>query len=451
MKKIKRADEEKVKLGEEKKSNLFSRLAERFNNPYAALIDKTFRPPVQTENLVQKTVIVKAKEIVATREQWLKKRGFKGDSEDNDLAKQVFLMCQKGNTIKGSDFIRFLIEIGVALPVTTIKQSLSHVFHTKSIENHIISENDIVSLFKSNSFINNLLAKVFENTYKMIKSTNFGLSQDSFYDENNFSISTSNMERLIKNWWEEMDTYKRNQIHLNEVSEFLLKKGIVADQTEGRKFLGKLFKQRVFIDYNQFLLIFSSTLIKWGLKIICKKLKNETNKEGFFSKEYSLTLLKKKLILAGVHYAVSEFSTEEGVAAIKNIEKYKENTENPVPKVTFEEFCKEWKFTTGQEINKQKKISFKRAETPQPLLSIFNSFDSIDCNNKNAEENKPKILFSGKEKNTILGDYILDGNSKWRHSISPNFSPYHVGDGELRKRQKTDSFMEFQRICKHVN
>ena len=69
MKKIKRADEEKVKLGEEKKSNLFSRLAERFNNPYAALIDKTFRPPVQTENLVQKTVIVKAKEIVATREQ----------------------------------------------------------------------------------------------------------------------------------------------------------------------------------------------------------------------------------------------------------------------------------------------------------------------------------------------------------------------------------------------
>ena len=108
-------------------------------------------------------------------------------------------MCQKGNTIKGSDFIRFLIEIGVALPVTTIKQSLSHVFHTKSIENHIISENDIVSLFKSNSFINNLLAKVFENTYKMIKSTNFGLSQDSFYDENNFSISTSNMERLIKN------------------------------------------------------------------------------------------------------------------------------------------------------------------------------------------------------------------------------------------------------------
>ena len=59
-----------------------------------------------------------------------------------------------------------------------------------------------------------------------------------------------------------MDTYKRNQIHLNEVSEFLLKKGIVADQTEGRKFLSKLFKQRVFIDYNQFLLIFSSTLIK---------------------------------------------------------------------------------------------------------------------------------------------------------------------------------------------
>ena len=70
-------------------------------------------------------------------------------------------------------------------------------------------------------------------------------------------------------------------------------------------------------------------------------MKNETNKEGFFSKEYSLTLLKKKLILAGVHYPVSEFSTEEGVAAIKNIEKYKENTENPVPKVTFEEFCKE--------------------------------------------------------------------------------------------------------------
>ena len=48
---------------------LFFRLVERYRNPKAEINQKPFRVAAQTDNLVQKYSVVKAKELNAEREQ----------------------------------------------------------------------------------------------------------------------------------------------------------------------------------------------------------------------------------------------------------------------------------------------------------------------------------------------------------------------------------------------
>ena len=45
--------------------------------------------------------------------------------------------------------------------------------------------------------------------------------------------------------------------------------------------------------------------------------------------------------MAGIDYSVDEFSQEEGVLAIKEIEKHRQRHNNSIPKLTYEEFCKQ--------------------------------------------------------------------------------------------------------------
>ena len=69
MKKTMRKDEEDIKSLEDKKNTLFFRLVERYRNPKAEINQKPFRVAAQTDNLVQKYSVVKAKELNAEREQ----------------------------------------------------------------------------------------------------------------------------------------------------------------------------------------------------------------------------------------------------------------------------------------------------------------------------------------------------------------------------------------------
>jgi hypothetical protein len=263
MKKMMRSDEEKTTSHQK---NMFSRLVYLFNSFSVAQESGVKATP--TENLVQKHSVVKAKDIVSRRDFWLKKRGYKANNQDYQTAKEVYSMLDCSKAFKAKDFLEFLIKIGITFPFKTLNSTLLRTFKTNSLENYVITEPDIVNLCKDNNFNTNLLKKLLENTSKLIKNTEMTSVEDVYT-----TISASDIESTLKFWWEELDTFKRNQIHLNQISEFLVIKEIVKDQTEARKYLLNLFRELAFIDYTQFLMIFSKTVIKWGLKVLCYKIK----------------------------------------------------------------------------------------------------------------------------------------------------------------------------------
>ena len=453
MKKILRSDDEKAKNKEDSKNSMFTRLVQRLQNPGGEVKDKVFRLPIQTETLIQKSNVVKTKNLNVARDCWMQKRGLKEVSDSNLLAKQVFRLCSNQGEIRGSQFLVFLIEIGIPLHVNIIKASLSKLFHTKSIDTYKISENNIVALCKSDSFTNYLLETLLDHTVKIIKPS--ASSGDQYGKKNPKSlVSTVDIEKVLKLWWGELDLKNRGQVHLNDISEFLQAKNLVADLNEGRKLLFKLFEEISYIDYSQFTLIFSKSIIKWGLKQIINKVSAETEDSAYFSKDYNLAVLKKKLLMAGISYPVDEFTAEEGIAAIKGIEKYREMAKTPVPKMNYEDFRKHWGESTGQELQKLHKMPSPPKETHVPEAAIFRAGKEYeeDIINFSEEECITEVVVP-KNKYTILGNYNIarNGDEKWRHSIGPEIKPFTVsnGEGKSKIKERNSMYMEFTKNYNH--
>lgn len=441
MKKIMRNDEKEAKTCEDKKNNFFNRLVQRFQNPEVELKDGEFKAPIAAENLVQKYSVVKSKELNSVREPWMKKRACLGSNKDNELAKHIFKLCQHNGEIKSSNFVRLLVEIGVPLPCKCIVETLKNLFNTKNLDNFIMGENAIIRICKSDTLSRRFMGKILEDVEKILKA-------DSG-ESNKRDVTALDVEKLLKVWWQEADTYGRNQLHLNEISEFLLRKGIVADQTEGRKILNKIFKDLAYIDYNHFLLVFSKPIIKYSLSILWKKVLNESRESMYFSNDYSLTTLKKKILLAGINYPTTEFTVDEGVYAINAIEKYKEDVKSTSEKMTYDEFCKYWSLTTGQECGKNFLKGETKLEKKETVLSVFKKNDNIESEISSDEcEIKDKVpTFTKNERYTILGNFNIStlGAYKWRHSVSPNVAQFTVStsDGESKIRTQQKVFTEF--------
>ncbi|OMJ74049.1 hypothetical protein SteCoe_27101 [Stentor coeruleus] len=435
-----RNDEKEAKTCEDQKKNFFNRLAQRFQNPETELKDGEFKAPMATENLVQKYSVVKSKELNSVREPWMKKRACLGNNKDNELAKHIFKLCQHNGEIKSSNFIRLLVEIGVPLPCKIIIETLENLFNTKKLENFIMGENAIIRICKSDTLSKRFMGKILEDAEKILKVDN--------NDNSKREVNALDVEKLLKVWWQEADTYGRNQLHLNEISEFLLRKGIVADQTEGRKLLSKIFKDLVYIDYNHFLLIFSKPLIKYSLSILWKKVLNESKESMYFSNDYSLTTLKKKILLAGINYPTTEFTADEGIYAINAIEKYKD-VKSSTEKMTYDDFCKYWSLTSGQECGKNFLKRETKLEKKEKVLSVFKKNDDIESEISSDEcEVKDKVpVFTKNERYTILGNFNIStlGAYKWRHSVSPNITQFTVStsDGESKIRNQQKVFNEF--------
>lgn len=437
MKKILRGDEESLKSLEDKKNSMFERLVQKLQNPNAVVKDKDFRTVVHTENLVHKQSVVKAKEIYAKREIWMGKRGVCQTDEDNALAKEVWKLCEKNSEIDSNFFVKFLVEIGTPIDLNVIKKTLGIIFHVKS-ETYKITETNIVTLCKSDSFNNHLLETVLEHTAVHLKSPTSDKPPDIS------TISSVNIEKLLRIWWKVLDPRNRDQVPISEISEFLMEKKFVADQTNGRKVLIRLFDETSFISYLQFTMVFSSALIKLSLTQIFKKIRVQISNSEHFSKDYCFTLLKKKMLMAGNSFPVSEFSVDEGIAAVKGIGKY---YEKDLGKMDYENFRNHWGEVTGQRVKIVKKNKKKEefiSEKPKSSLAIFNRNKNLEDISVVPDAKEEQSDFMIKERYTILGKYDIESSTegRWSHSKSLAYPPLSFDKSSIQLRS---NHMEFQK------
>lgn len=420
MKKIMRTDEQNKESGEKAKNTLFGRLAKRFENPGQQFKEREVKNPVQTENLIQKMSVVKDKEIAADRKPWLKKRGFLGHNEDIDFAKTIFRLLQQNGEVKSSALINLLATMGIPLPIFLIKQCLVCVFKPKNIDSYLISENSMMSLCKTDEFERNIMA-VFVHSLVLLGKNSINSIDNPISNTNKVILSSHDIYALLKDWWHELDSMKAHQIHLNEVSEFLQKKSVVVDANEGRKFLAKFKFHGTFLDFNQFLLIFAKFIVKNSLRTLCFRLAEDYQSSDFFSNDYTLTLMRKKIVFAGIKYPVPEFSAEEGASAISNIKKITNcETFND-----FDEYLAIW----GKNLRQNKQNKDNNEEKKRELAVVHwetkhEDFEEAQ-NKKQAEE---AIVFGIKDRCTILGNSYVhaQADSQWKHSIAPKFAPFMV-------------------------
>lgn len=422
MKKIMRSEEQKEESGEKAKNTLFGRLAKRFENPGLQFKEKEIKPSVQTENLIQKMTVVKDKEIAADRKPWLKKRGYLGHNEDIDFAKRIFRLLQQNGEFKSPAFINLLASIGVPLPIFIIKQCLIRVFKPVNPDNYLITENSMMSLCKTDEFERNIMS-VFIHTLSLQGKTSINPIENPLTQTDKAILSSHDLYALLKEWWIELDSLRAHQIHLNEVSEFLQKKSLVADTNEGRKYLAKFKFHGTFLDFNQFLLIFSKFILKNSLKALCFRLAEDFSGSEFFSSDYTLTLMRKKLIFAGVKCPVDEFTAEEGVTAIENIKKISKCEVF----TDFDEYKAKW----GKNLRHKEGLNTEKDEEKKKrkMAVVYweNKLDKSE-NEKNQEEGKDLTAFGNNDKCTILGNSQVHGkvDGKWKHSVTPKFVPFVV-------------------------
>ena len=424
MKKIMRSEEQKQESGEKAKNTLFGRLAKRFENPGLQFKDKEIKPSVQTENLIQKMTVVKDKEIAADRKPWLKKRGYLGHNEDIDFAKRIFRLLQQNGEFKSPAFINLLASIGVPLPIFLIKQGLARVFKPINPDNYLITENSMMSLCKTDEFERNIMS-VFIHTLSLQGKSPINPIENPLTQTDKVILSSHDLYALIKEWWVELDSSRAHQIHLNEVSEFLQRKSLVVDTNEGRKYLAKFKFHGTFLDFNQFLLVFSKFILKNSLRALCFRLAEDFSGSEFFSSDYTLALMRKKLIFAGVKCPVAEFTTEEGVTAIENIRKISKCEVF----TDFDEYKAKW----GKNLRHREGLVGEKdeeGEKKRKMAVVYwdEKLEKKGENERKEEHGKDFGGFGSNENCTILGNYQVRGkmDGQWKHSVAPQFVPFVV-------------------------
>ena len=129
----------------------------------------------------------------------MKKRGNLGNHESNELAKQIFHICEHNGEIKTAFFITTLIEFGIPLSENVIKATLSKLFHTNSVDTYSITENDMIALCKNDSFTNNLLDILLESSLKLVKTLNpIQITDTNQVENENYNITLPDIEKLLK-------------------------------------------------------------------------------------------------------------------------------------------------------------------------------------------------------------------------------------------------------------
>lgn len=415
-----RTDEQNKESGEKAKNTLFGRLAKRFENPAQQFKEREIKNPVQTENLIQKMSVVKDKDIAADRKPWLKKRGLLGHNEDIDFAKTIFRLLQQNGEVKSSALINLLATMGIPLPIFLIKQCLVFVFKPKNIDSYSVSENSMMSLCKTDEFERNIMS-VFVHSLMLMGKNSINSIENPLSNTNKVILSSHDIHGLLKDWWSELDSMRAHQIHINEVSEFLQKKSIVVDANEGRKFLAKFRFHGTFLDFNQFLLIFAKFIVKNSLRTLCFRLAEDYQSSDFFSNDYTLTLMRKKIVFAGIKYPVPEFSAEEGASAISHIKKISNCQEFN----DFDEYLAVW----GKNLRHNKSNKDNNEEKKRELAVVhWESKFEEDKAALNNEKDEKTLVFGISDKCTILGNSHVHGQTdgQWKHSIAPKFAPFIV-------------------------
>ncbi|OMJ67002.1 hypothetical protein SteCoe_35960 [Stentor coeruleus] len=332
-----RSDEKEVSINKPKSDAGFIRLAERMkrikNEP------KIFSQKKNSQDLsivVQKSNYAKKKNAMISQTKWLKNHGSLDKQSFSPIAKQIMEMLDPlgYNEICVNEFISFLIEIGLPLPVKAIKYAIKLVLRIKDNKNKTLKEEHILALCRGDKRSCHILMIINQEIAK-----NFNKSIDD--------VTSVDQEGIICSWWKNFGCSEKKIVQCIFVYDFLVKMTMFAEACDARKFVLDVCKDGGFLDYTQFRSLFARALIKHLLNNINKKFTEEDWENPYFTYSYKLCQLKKQLILAGIKYPIPNISSEEGTLVLRAIESMEFFFNGPKKKVTYEEFKKIWLNDTG--------------------------------------------------------------------------------------------------------
>lgn len=338
MRKNLREDEKKTSDSFCESNSLFHRLIQKVLDTSTIPKPMRFKKNVETEKVVQKHSEAAEKAVRAESRAWMKKRGSVDEYKDKNTAKTIFKMLdpEGRGDIPAENLVKFLLEIGLSMHPQKVKDVLQIILR-KDYVNFRLKYDDINNLCKGDHKTNITLKCLNEE----VKTDRLNKSEGMKIDTS--PISVGEQLAVLSNWWIGIDKQGRNQVPVNNVAEFLAHKSIAGDSHEGRKLVKEVVNSDLqFIDKDQFLMIFTKSMIRWVLINVHKKFTDEEWKEPNYSPAFKITCLKRNLIMAGLKCPKPGVSQEEGAQVINAIEKYRKYSGSPIRKVNYNDFAEYW-------------------------------------------------------------------------------------------------------------
>ena len=374
-----------------------------------------------TGKLIHKKSVAENKVLGQTTSDWISKHGKVSDSLSlKSNGKIVFDMLDpsgKGE-ITGRHFCEFLIEIGFPLDIFTTFSFIKKYKHTDNIDSIKLTSDDLGNFCRADHRTDTLLSALY-------------IALGELNHSKQLRIDIVTLFNTLKSWWGEIDSKNSHVIHCNAICSFLVNKGVTVDFNESYKLVSKCAVDG-FIDFGHFQLIFVKGFIKHILLTIQYKFTPEEWQNSDFSNAYKLSQLKKHLILAGISYPVPQITMEEGLAALKAIQKYGEMTGDAVERIEYEKFCEIWKKMTGEILGK----TYMKA---------------------NLDEIRDRLVESEERawnRFTVIGntDVKFGVRKNWMHSVLPlgefkDFQP--VNKDEVRCMAQNKLLKEFCKLVKN--
>lgn len=451
MNKALRSDEKQLSAYNHESDAGFIRLSEQIRNPKTSTKEpqkhiKTRAP----SNAPQKSSDASIRNIMISQSKWLKSHG-NDDNSSMSIAKQIMLMLDSPNSneIQAEDFVSFLIEIGLPVPIKGLIETLKSLLHVKNIKSKNIKEEHISALCRSDKKNSHILKIINQET---AKSHNKSLNQ----------ITSAEQLEVISTWWKKLNESGSKIVSFGIVCDFLVQICMFADFSEARKFVAGTCKDGEFMDKYQFQMIFTKALIKHTLMNINKKFTYEDWNNPSLSYAYKLCQLKRQLILAGIKYPIPNISKEDGELVLKAVESMEKLTFGCVKKVNYEDFKAAWLKNTGLSLDTASPDRVTPLETieSQDELAVYHpknkescrigEFDDEDKSSSVKDENK--ILRENLKGNSI--GFLLFGDVERRarakeYTKNRSFRP--VNKDELRWAKQTVLLDDFRKIINTIN
>lgn len=455
MNKTLRADEKRVMINKLESDTIFNRLSEEIRNPkHSPKQGKKLSKTQNVANSIQKSYNATIKTAMISQDKWLKSHGNDDKQCNLPIAKKIIYMLdpQSNQEVLSENFISFLIEIGVPLPIKGIKHVLQCLFGDKNIKNKTLKEEHVSALCRSDKRNSHVL---------MILNQEIARVNNKRIDD----VTSGEQGEIILNWWEMIQTGDSKIVQCCSICEFLVQLEAFYEVSDARKFVMAVCKDGGYMDYCQFRTLFAKAIIKHVLININKKFTEDDWNNPMFSYAYKLSQLKRQLILAGIKYPVPHISAEEGILVLKAIESMDKANGVKIT-ISYEDFKSRWLKSTGINLDKKdiQKNAYSIATKSQRDLAVFypkndrfvledDDEDDEVIDQKNDILHKEREILRERFKKNTLGFLLFGELEKRAHALD-----YYnkrllrpINKNEIRCLNQTELLNCFQRVVNTIH